>query len=248
MFQNSLLRARAMAAPLAALIVMTFAVAIVGTATPATAAHRGITPSDIRMQCTAFRGAYALGTSIKVRKVRIPACGPRPAFSLLGGLLHDVLPFLSGFAIYPGYQCVELSVRYLATRDGVRPPFGIMNGAQVVNSYARRYPTLYVSRHNGARHHPPKRGDVISLANNRYFRGVGHTGVVIASHVNRRGTAPSGRWSRTGAVPAAARAGTCTRSANGGCSFPNSPSSSGCISVERPRSRTCSRSLARLRP
>ena len=187
MFQNSLLRARAMAAPLAALIVMTFAVAIVGTATPATAAHRGITPSDIRMQCTAFRGAYALGTSIKVRKVRIPACGPRPAFSLLGGLLHDVLPFLSGFAIYPGYQCVELSVRYLATRDGVRPPFGIMNGAQVVNSYARRYPTLYVSRHNGARHHPPKRGDVISLANNRYFRGVGHTGVVIASHVNRRG-------------------------------------------------------------
>ena len=186
MFHRSFLHARTLATALAAILTMTLALTVAESSTPATAARHGLHPSEIRTQCDAFRGAYALGTSIRVRKMTIPACGPRPAFSLLGGLLHAVLPFLSGFASYPGYQCVELSVRYLATRDGVGPPPGVMNGAQVVDSYARRFPKVYVSRANGS-HHAPKRGDVISLANNKRFRGIGHTGVVIASHVNRHG-------------------------------------------------------------
>jgi hypothetical protein len=172
---------------LAAALVISLSVSLGPTTSSATAAPHGVSPSQIRQQCNAFRGAYALGTSIRVNGVTVPACGPRPAFSLLGGLLHAVLPFLGGFASYPGYQCVELSARYLAAAAGVGPPIGIMNGAQVVDSYARRFPKVFVSRMNGARKHPPKRGDVISLANNRRFAGIGHTGVVIASHINRRG-------------------------------------------------------------
>ncbi len=172
---------------LAAVLVIGLAVGLGGPTSPASAAHRGISPSQIEQGCNAFTGAYALGTSITVKGINVPACGPRPTFSLIGSILHAVLPFLGGFASYPGYQCVELTTRYLAAADGVGPPVGVMNGAQVVDSYARRFPAVFVSRKNGAKKHPPKRGDVISLADNGRFTGVGHTGVVLRSKINRKG-------------------------------------------------------------
>lgn len=154
---------------------------------PAVAATHDPRTITVNNSCRGFLGAYALGTSMKVKGQVVRACGPRPSFSLLGGLLQLVLPFLGSIARYPGYQCVELSARYLAAATGALTPPGIMNGAQVVDSYAKRYPRLFVKRANGARHHAPRRGDVLSLANNPRFRGVGHTGVVLWSKVNKRG-------------------------------------------------------------
>jgi len=179
-------RARTMVGSLAAAVVLT---ATAMTAAPATAAptRDRVESLQVQQQCNAFGGAFALGTSMQVKGQTIRACGPRPAFSLLRGVLQAVLPFLGSIATYPGYQCVELSTRYLAAADGVTPPPGIMNGAQVVDSYASRFPRVFVKIANGTRNKAPVRGDVLSLANNKRFAGVGHTGVVLWSHVNKSG-------------------------------------------------------------
>ena len=181
-------RAHTAVGSLAAAVMLTAAVmtAVPATAAPVHALNR-VDSLQVKQQCNAFGNAFALGTTMQVKGQTIRACGPRPAFSLLRGVLQAVLPFLGSIAVYPGYQCVELSTRYLAAADGVTPPPGIMNGAQVVDSYARRFPRVFTKIANGTRNRAPVRGDVISLANNKRFAGVGHTGVVLWSHVNRSG-------------------------------------------------------------
>ena len=141
--------------------------------------------------CSAFIGARKLGAKMAVDGQAVYACGPRPNYAGLLGRLFNVLatvfPYWHSIARYHGYQCVELTSRYLAAAYGVHTGAGIVNGAQVVDNYARRYPRLFQKFANGNRSHPPQRGDVISFATNHRFRGIGHTGVVAKSAVGRRG-------------------------------------------------------------
>lgn len=185
--------ARSWARRSAAAVVLVAAVVATGTgsgagsagAAPAAAVDRSAL-LDIP-SCTGFLGAYALGAKFQVGSVTVQACGPRPNYTNASDPLQTVLPYVGSIASYPGYQCVELSARYLAAAYGARTPAGTMNGAQVVSSYARRYPKLFVRHSNGVKGYAPKRGDVMSFSRNKHFSDVGHTGVVLASHVNSKG-------------------------------------------------------------
>jgi hypothetical protein len=137
--------------------------------------------------CNAFTGAHELGEKIKAGLFTVYACGPRPNWSSGKNLFKTVFPYLGSIARYPGYQCVELTARYLAAAYGAFTGPGIVNGAQVVDNYARRYPNLFTKRHNGSVGHAPVRGDVMSFAKNGAFTGVGHSGVVLGSSVNSKG-------------------------------------------------------------
>jgi len=141
--------------------------------------------------CTAFLGARRLGAKIRVGTETVYACGPRPSYARgLEGLINVlaiVFPYARSVARYAGYQCVELTARYLAAAYGARTPAGVVNGAQEVDSYAARYPKLFRSFKNGNRKHPPKHGDVISFSTNRRFSDIGHSGVVLRSKINRKG-------------------------------------------------------------
>ncbi|HEX7740094.1 MAG TPA: CHAP domain-containing protein [Marmoricola sp.] len=141
--------------------------------------------------CSAFLGARKLGAKMNVNGQTVYACGPRPNYAGLLGRLFDVLatvfPYRHSIARYPGYQCVELTSRYLAAAYGAHTGPGTVNGAQVVDNYARRYPNLFRKFANGNRRHPPQPGDVISFSTNPGFHGVGHTGVVAKSSISRKG-------------------------------------------------------------
>jgi hypothetical protein len=163
-------------------------------ATRSTAAHRdglGGIPVDV-LGCTAFLGAHALGSSFTGTtasggEYKVEACGPRPNYSKAPRLLSIVFPYHDSIARYRGYQCVELSARYLHAAFGANTPAGVMNGSEVVNSYARRYPKLFVKYHNGAVNHAPVAGDVLSFSKTKHFNDLGHTGVVLSSKVDSKG-------------------------------------------------------------
>lgn len=153
-------------------------------------AVRGITLIRVP-DCTAFIGAKELGAKIQAGDETVYACGPRPSYSRgLSGVVNvlaTVFPYHLSIARYPGYQCVELTARYLAAAYGARTGAGTVNGAQVVDNYARRYPGLFRTFKNGNRAHPPKHGDVISFSKNRHFSDVGHAGVVLWSKLGKKG-------------------------------------------------------------
>lgn len=161
------------------------------TTAATTAARRASTVLDV-LGCTAFLGAHALGasftgTTASGQEYQVDACGPRPNYSKAPRLLSIVYPYHDSIARYRGYQCVELSARYLHVAFGADTPAGVMNGSEVVNSYARRYPKLFVKYHNGAVHHAPVAGDVLSFSKNKHFNDLGHTGVVLSSSVGPKG-------------------------------------------------------------
>ncbi len=136
--------------------------------------------------CTAFAGAKALGYYYADARVRVYACGARPAWD---GARSDsgpvVLPFAGSRIYYRGYQCIELVARYLKARFNADP--GIANGAQAVDRYVAAYPARFRKIANGTQHLAPRKGDVLSLSRSRAFNDVGHTGIVISSAVGAAG-------------------------------------------------------------
>jgi hypothetical protein len=141
-------------------------------------------------KCNAFAGAKTLGT-YTISGIKLPVCGPRPdgdtprregyVAPYPAGTAYDGRKVPAGGA-YGGYQCVELSVRWLWYRYKV--PEVTANGAQVVKNYAQAYPTKFTTISNGTKNKAPQPGDVLSLSANSSFSDLGHTGVVVSSSVN----------------------------------------------------------------
>lgn len=123
----------------------------------------------------------------------VMACGPT------GGTGIEIPgPGLSKGISTPGFQCVELSERFLFVTHG----WGTIgaNGAQVAQRYASAHGVPLIT--NGTPGVAPQVGDVMSFAENASFSGEGHTGVVVASSVNSEGDGSiellSENWEHTG--------------------------------------------------
>jgi hypothetical protein len=149
------------------------ATGVAGQATSAQAATQG-------GSCSAPLGGVYNDVSLVV-----PACGPRPDF---GGSTAPVHPY-PGSLTTPGYQCVELSERFLYYKDAVTMPIST-NGNQVVDHYVARYPSMFEAVANGTAGRVPVQGDVLSLDTVTGFNGAagGHTAIVQSSSVNSAGT------------------------------------------------------------
>jgi hypothetical protein len=109
------------------------------------------------------------------------ACGP----------LDENIPIqIPGGVPTPGFQCVELSERFLYITHGWT---GIgayggerdTNGAEVAKHYAAAHSVPLIA--NGTPGVSPQVGDVISFSTTSTFTDTGHTGVVVASNVNSEG-------------------------------------------------------------
>jgi hypothetical protein len=141
--------------------------------------------------CGAFPGAHRLPGAGRVAPAAwsgdglvVPACGPAPGN---GGAAAPVYAY-PGALWTAGYQCVELSERYLYDRYGVT--MGIAtNGDQVAAHYAAGYQGLFMVIRNGTPHRAPAAGDVLSLSTAPRFDSAsgGHTAVVQSSSVNAAG-------------------------------------------------------------
>jgi hypothetical protein len=167
--------------PGAGLAVLAVLAALVGTASGA----RAVGP------CGAVPGGYQLPGADGVAPAAwsadglvVPACGPAPGD---GRAAPPVYPYPGGLWT-AGYQCVELSERYLYDRYGVT--MGIAtNGDQVAAHYAAGYPGLFMVIRNGTPRRAPAGGDVLSLSAAPRFDSAsgGHTAVVQSSSVTAAG-------------------------------------------------------------
>ena len=103
----------------------------------------------------------------------VMACGPT------GGTSIEI----PGGISTPGFQCVELSERFLYITHG----WGTIgaNGAQVAERYASAHRAPLIT--NGTAGVTPHVGDVMSFSKISNFSDTGHTGVVIASSVDSSG-------------------------------------------------------------
>ena len=103
----------------------------------------------------------------------VPACGPTGStpIEIPGGIST------------PGFQCVELSERFLYISHGWTTLRA--NGAQVAKDYSSAHSVPLVS--NGTVGVAPHVGDVMSFSTTSNFSDTGHTGVVTASSVNASG-------------------------------------------------------------
>jgi hypothetical protein len=161
------------------------------TAAIVTARQAAVAAVTLGGSCNAVSGADQLPGANGVvpaawtgNGLTVPACGPIPDD---GGPTTPVYPY-PGALWTPGYQCVELSERYLYYRFGVT--MGIpTNGDQVAAHYAAAYPALFVIIKNGTPHRAPVAGDVLSLSTVPAFDSAtgGHTAVVQSSSVNAAG-------------------------------------------------------------
>lgn len=135
--------------------------------------------------CNAFATAKTLGT-YTVSGWLLPVCGPRPNFDTsVSGRTTSVYPYKNAPTYHPGYQCAELSARWLYHRYKVASI--VANGAQVVDRYASTYSGTFTKVANGTASKAPRAGDVISFSTRSTFSDVGHVGVVISSSVNSSG-------------------------------------------------------------
>ena len=172
-------------APWAALVLL---LAVVGAllAGPAAQAEGATVAPVVVRGCSAVAGAKALGYYYADAKVRVYACGARPAWD---GKKNDsgpaVLPYAGSMTYYRGFQCIELVARYLKARFNADA--GYANGAQAVDRYARAYPSKFLKIANGTKGLAPRKGDVLSLSRRSSFNDVGHTGIVISSSVSSAG-------------------------------------------------------------
>ncbi|HUR76445.1 MAG TPA: Calx-beta domain-containing protein [Acidimicrobiales bacterium] len=116
------------------------------------------------------------GGSVAVQAIGVPACGPTGSTNIA---------LKSGnIAIYtPGFQCVELTDRYLFVKKGWTAEGA--NGAGVARTYAAAHGMSTVS--NGTVGTAPRVGDVISFSNQSNFSDTGHAAVVSASTVDGNG-------------------------------------------------------------
>ena len=109
----------------------------------------------------------------------VPACGPTGSTTI-------ELESPSNITVEtPGFQCVELSDRFLYVHWGylAQPD----NGDQVVAGYGAAFSIPVVA--NGSVGNAPQVSDVMSFSANSNFQDSdgGHTGVVVASSVNSSG-------------------------------------------------------------
>ncbi|HVU74590.1 MAG TPA: hypothetical protein VHE83_16630 [Mycobacteriales bacterium] len=109
----------------------------------------------------------------------VPACGPT------GGTAIDI----PGDVATPGFQCVELSDRFLYVTHHWKDL--VAHGAQVAARYSIRYGVRLIT--SGTPGIAPHKGDVMSFSNQTYtgnatrdanHTDTGHTGVVVASTVD----------------------------------------------------------------
>ncbi|HVV37346.1 MAG TPA: Calx-beta domain-containing protein [Acidimicrobiales bacterium] len=113
------------------------------------------------------------GGSVAVQAIGVPACGPTGATNIS----------LKGNIYTPGFQCVELTDRYLYVTKGWTAVNA--NGAGVARGYAAAHSLSTVS--NGTVGKAPQVGDVISFSNQSNFSDTGHAAVVYASSVDGSG-------------------------------------------------------------
>jgi len=109
----------------------------------------------------------------------VPACGPT-------GTTTIELPSPSNLTIEtPGFQCVELSDRFLYVHDGLLAQPA--NGDQVVAEYGAKFSIPIVA--NGTANNAPQTSDVISFSANSNFQDSdgGHVAVVVGSTVGSSG-------------------------------------------------------------
>jgi CHAP domain-containing protein len=175
--------------------------AATSTSPSSTSSSARATTTVVVAGCAAYTGAKALGSYYSDSVVRVSACGQRPSYDgARNGSGPVVRPFAGSTIYYRGYQCIELVARFLKVRYGANP--GVANGAQAVDRYAAAYPAKFVKIANGTKGKAPRKGDVLSLASNKSFGGVGHTGIVVTSTVNSAGNgtmrALEQNWGGTG--------------------------------------------------
>ncbi len=113
------------------------------------------------------------GAAVAVSALGVPACGPTGNANI----------YLKGGGPTPGFQCVELSDRFMWVKYGL--PALQADGGQVAMTYASAYHKTLVS--NGTAGAAPRVGDVMSFAALSDFSDDGHTGVVAASNVDSNG-------------------------------------------------------------
>jgi hypothetical protein len=117
------------------------------------------------------------GGSVAAQAIGVPACGPT-------GSTNISLKNSSSLIITtPGFQCVELTDRYLYVAKGWTSVNA--NGARVARAYAAAHSLSTVS--NGTVGKAPNVGDVISFSNQSDFSDTGHAAVVYASSVDGSG-------------------------------------------------------------
>src|SRR5580658_2363889 len=104
--------------------------------------------------------------------------------SALGSPTGGTDIYLEGGDYTPGFQCVELSERYLYVARGWTS-LGA-NGAQVAEVYSAKHGARLVR--NGTAGVAPHVGDVMSFSDTSYFSDTGHTGVITSSNINGSGT------------------------------------------------------------
>ncbi|HEY1920968.1 MAG TPA: CHAP domain-containing protein [Streptosporangiaceae bacterium] len=130
--------------------------------------------------------ADAGASDVIVRSLPVPACGPTGSNDID---IPYVYPYQNGEETYtPGFQCVELTDRYLyATRH-----WGAVggDGADVVRVYGAAHHIAPVL--NGTAGQAPRVGDVISFSVESGFTDdsdfyPGHTAIVSASNVGPTG-------------------------------------------------------------
>ena len=121
------------------------------------------------------------GGHVKAHGDGVMACGPTNE----GNEIEIPGPGLTKGISTPGFQCVELSERFLYVTHG----WGTIgaNGAQVAERYAAAHGVPLIA--NGTAGIAPHVGDVMSFSNENFanLKEAGHTGVVIASNVNSSG-------------------------------------------------------------
>lgn len=137
-------------------------------------------------RCDAFTGAVQLGTAAyQDSHVIVPACGPKPG----RGDGHSIRPYPTATLPTDGYQCVELSERFIFYKYGLAQPTISTNGDQIVDHYGSKYPDKFVVE-DALKHVPLAQGDVLSFSSDPLFASDsgGHTAVVQASDINASGT------------------------------------------------------------
>lgn len=116
------------------------------------------------------------GGSVVVSAVGVPACGPT-------GSNNIALKSGSTLVYTPGFQCVELTARYLYVTKGWTAQSA--NGARVARAYGTAHGVARIS--NGTAGKAPRVGDVMSFSSQPDFSDTGHAAVVSASNVDASG-------------------------------------------------------------
>lgn len=156
-----------------------------------TAHHSRAVPHVTQAGNCSQDGGKPLGGVYRDGVVAVPACGPRPLFSSCNTTDNcPVYPYPGAGTPYPGYQCAEITARYMWYRFHAAERLANGDGQAAV--YAAAYPNLFTLYHNGAVGHAPQEGDVISMSGHTNFQDGdgGHVAIVqsVSASVRTKGT------------------------------------------------------------